>query len=174
MSKKSTFSIVFALFFLILACIFALRSLPTVKSTEIYNMPAVETLKSSPNATFVKKSSNGGGEIVKSTPESSVLSGNQASLIKVNLFAGDVGYIANVVEGASVYDVMATLASTTSFRFKARHYSSLGYFIEEINGVKNSNGAYWTLYVNGKYSPVGASEYALRQGNSVEWKFEKK
>jgi len=50
----------------------------------------------------------------------------------------------------------------------------LGSFIQEINGVENSSGAYWTFYVNGRYSTTGASQYVLSQGDTIEWKFEKK
>lgn len=174
MSKKSTFSIVFALFFLILACIFALRSQSAEKSTEINNITPTKTGESSPLPTFVEKIPNERNEVVVPKPQSTVLLDDETKLIQVNLFSGGVGYIANVVLGASVYDVMTTLASTTAFRFKAKHYSSMGYFIEEIDGVKNSNGAYWTLYVNGKYSPIGASDYVLKEGDNIEWKFEKR
>lgn len=110
------------------------------------------------------------------------------NLIKVTLAAGDNGstwlttgkYDISVEKGATVYDVMAKLASSTcgeqcrtvnSFSFSARYYSGLGYFIDAINGIKNANGSYWTLYVNGKYATVGASTHQLSEGDSIEWKY---
>ena len=67
---------------------------------------------------------------------------------------------------------METLASNSPFTFNAKYYSSLGYFIQEIDGIENDNGAYWTLYVNQKYSPAGASQYFPKEGDIIEWKYE--
>jgi len=95
-------------------------------------------------------------------------------LIKIAFVAGDGKYDTFVQKGATVYDAMAKLASSTSFSFNAKYYSGLGYFIDAINGVKNANGNYWTLYVNGKYATVGASAYILSENDSVEWKYTNK
>lgn len=97
----------------------------------------------------------------------------ESSNVKINFVVGTSSYSVLVPEGSTVYDAMNILASTTPFNFVAKNYSGLGYFIEEINGIKNSNSMYWTLYVNGVYSTVGASEYVLLQGDEVEWKYEK-
>ncbi|MDP2704407.1 MAG: DUF4430 domain-containing protein [bacterium] len=93
------------------------------------------------------------------------------TIIKVVFAAGDGKYDTFVEKGATVYDAMAKLASSTSFSFNAKYYSGLGYFIDAINGIKNANGNYWTLYVNGKYATVGASAYVLSENDSVEWKY---
>ena len=95
-------------------------------------------------------------------------------LIKIAFVAGDGKYDTFVQKGATVYDAMAKLASSTSFSFNAKYYSGLGYFIDAINGVKNANGDYWTLYVNGTYATVGASAYILSENDSVEWKYTNK
>ena len=92
--------------------------------------------------------------------------------IHVVLTASSSTYALSLPEHSSVYEAMNILASTTAFRFKAKYYQSLGYFIEEINGVKNSGGFYWTLYVDGKYSAVGVSGYFLKDGDRVVWKYE--
>jgi len=83
-------------------------------------------------------------------------------------------YDISIPKGATVYDAMTKLASSTSFSFSARYYSGLGYFIDAINGIKNANGNYWTLYVNGAYATVGASMYQLSTNDSVEWKYTNK
>lgn len=104
------------------------------------------------------------------TPTKSVSDENK---IRISIIAGDESYTEDVPSGSTVYDAMNILAKTTIFSFKSVSYPGLGYFVEEINGEKNQNGAYWTLYVNGKYSPVGASSYKLTTGDSVEWRYEK-
>jgi hypothetical protein len=96
--------------------------------------------------------------------------------VAVDLLVGEGGalYLLALPQGSSVYDAMIQAASTTPFSFVSEFYPGLGHFVKEINGTKNSNGAYWTLYVNGIFSPVGASGYRLNEGDSIEWKFEKK
>ncbi len=106
-------------------------------------------------------------------PQASSSVSSETGIIKIDLVAGDSRYSANVPASSTAYDAMTALASTTDFRFKGEYFSGLGYFIEEINGKPNQNGYYWTLYVNGKYSNIGASQYALRDKDEVEWKYEK-
>jgi len=80
-------------------------------------------------------------------------------------------YRVTVPKNTNIYVAMTILASsTTLFRFKATLYSELGYYIEEINGIKNDNGKYWTLYVNDSYSNVGVSRYILKPEDQIEWK----
>ncbi len=76
--------------------------------------------------------------------------------------------------GHVVYECMQQQDATTNFSFKGRTFPSLGFFVDEINGQKNAKGFYWTLYVNGVYSTVGASQYVVKTGDVIEWKYEKK
>lgn len=94
--------------------------------------------------------------------------------ISVELIAEGAVYSSEVLEGSSIYEAMLQLVSTTPFRFNARYFNGLGYFIEEINGIKNKGGAYWTLYVNEEFAHSGASDYKVQAGDVIEWKFEKK
>ncbi|MBI4160718.1 MAG: DUF4430 domain-containing protein, partial [Candidatus Yanofskybacteria bacterium] len=94
-------------------------------------------------------------------------------LININFVAGDFSRSFKVPSGSTAYDAMLVLASTTNLTFKSEYYSGLGYFVKEINGKPNSGGTYWTLYVNGKYSMIGTSQYKLQPGDAVEWKYEK-
>jgi hypothetical protein len=49
-----------------------------------------------------------------------------------------------------------------------------GILIEAVDGMKNGdNGAYIQFYVNGVLSPVGVSEYVLKDGDIVEFRLEK-
>jgi hypothetical protein len=94
--------------------------------------------------------------------------------IRVDIMVSSTTYPVTISADKDIYEAMGVLASTTAFNFKAKYFSGLGYFIEEINGLKNKDGFYWTLYINGTYSNVGVSEYILKEGDQVEWKFEKK
>jgi hypothetical protein len=102
----------------------------------------------------------------------------QVSLIVHGTSAvGTSTYLISMAPGASAYDAMVALASTTAgkadpFSFDATYYSGLGYFIMAIDGQKNAGGLYWTLYVNGTYSPVGASDHVLSQNDRIEWRYQ--
>jgi hypothetical protein len=89
------------------------------------------------------------------------------------LKVGTETYTVAVPIQATIFDAMQILASTTSFRFEAKHYAGLGYFIESINGIRNEDGWYWTLYVDDAFAKKGASQYELKHGDRVEWKYEK-
>ena len=49
---------------------------------------------------------------------------------------------------------------------------SFGAFVESIDGVKGNGPKYWTLYVNGKESNVGASDYTTKSSDTITWKLQ--
>lgn len=69
--------------------------------------------------------------------------------------------------GESALDLLARTEKIT-----VKEYS-VGKLVESINGVKNgTDNNYWILYVNGKQSQVGASDYKINKGDILEWRFE--
>ncbi|MCC2630418.1 MAG: hypothetical protein K0S38_227 [Candidatus Paceibacter sp.] len=92
---------------------------------------------------------------------------------KFTLVAQGKEYTGSLPNQSSAYDAMTKLASTTPFRFKAKYYAGMGYLIEEIEGIRGSDGAYWTLYINNATSTVGVSDYILKDNDTIEWKLEK-
>ena len=81
-------------------------------------------------------------------------------------------FTAKIEPGKTVIDLMKLLAVNDNFEFKSKE-SSLGAFVEEINGLKNDSGKnmYWLLYINDLLSDVGASQYIITIGDKIEWKF---
>ncbi len=95
--------------------------------------------------------------------------------ILANLAISGVKYEAQVSPDSTVYDLMRLLKEQNKIDFKSRDYSRLGFFIEEINGVKNDPaGKNWLYYVNGQPAQVGVSYYKLKNNDVIEWKYEKK
>ena len=47
-------------------------------------------------------------------------------------------------------------------------------FVTEINGRRatETQKEYWSMYINGKISLVGAGSYKLKNGDKIEWKIE--
>jgi hypothetical protein len=77
-------------------------------------------------------------------------------------------------KNSNVYDLMKKLSEETDFSFSGGEYSGLGYFVEEINGIKNNNktGQYWIYYVNDESAKVGISNYIINKNDIIEWKYE--
>lgn len=86
----------------------------------------------------------------------------------------DNTYKAPYKEGDSLYTVMKNLSEkkNSKFYFHSKNYSSLGNFIDEINGVKGTPGRYWIYYINNKKATVGVSKYFVKNGDIISWKQE--
>lgn len=82
-------------------------------------------------------------------------------------------YTIPVIHTGTVYEAMTSFASSSTFSFTGKVHPELGFFIEEIGGVKNDNGTYWTLYINDMYSEKGASNTIVGPGDKVQWIFTK-
>mgnify|MGYP003394596286 CR=1 FL=1 len=85
-------------------------------------------------------------------------------------------YSLSVKPGATVYDAMSSLAlsSQKPFLFESKLYSGMGYFIEEINGIKNdtAKSIYWIYYINGEPAKIGVSNYIIKPNDIITWKYE--
>ena len=85
-------------------------------------------------------------------------------------------YALRLTTSTLLYDAMRKLQKNSDFTFNGVNYSSLGFFVNEINGIKNSawRGLYWIYYVNSQSAMVGVSNYIVKQNDIIEWKYEKK
>lgn len=161
--QKIYISMVFIFILLGLFIFVFFKSPPSKINTEI---PIKQTISSNPETATTTE--------IKPISETNSSQNPVKKEIRITLKTKDTIYTASVPTNSSVYDAMNIISSTTSFRFKAKYYSGLGYFIQEVNEITNLNGTYWTLYINGLYSTKGASQYVLKNGDIIEWKFEKK
>jgi hypothetical protein len=48
--------------------------------------------------------------------------------------------------------------------------SSIGEYVTAINGNDGGGSKYWTFYVNGQESQVGAGAYVTKSSDQIEWK----
>ncbi len=84
-------------------------------------------------------------------------------------------YPVAVSQDSTAYDAMRKAERTFPFRFSGKDFGEeLGFFVESVNGVPNDtvNRRYWTLYVNGVTATVGVSNYIVKEGDHIEWRFE--
>ena len=67
---------------------------------------------------------------------------------------------------------MEKLKSEGKINFVEKNYTGMGKFIESINGIKNGEKN-WIYYVNGQKANIGVSNYKIKNGDIVSWKYEK-
>ena len=95
--------------------------------------------------------------------------------LSVTLEVNEQKYTLVYTNGDSLYDAMKKLQTNTDFRFSGRDFGgSLGYFVEEINGVKNdgSKGKYWVYSINGEKAKIGVSNYTIKSKDIITWTYE--
>ncbi|MDD4901172.1 MAG: DUF4430 domain-containing protein [Patescibacteria group bacterium] len=120
-----------------------------------------------------------GGAVVlwpkgKGQPLPDAPGGAQIERLQAAMLIDGAEYGAAVEAGGSVYDLMAALQQEKKINFQGQNYPGLGFFVTEINGIKNNPlGENWIYYVNGQPAKVGVSYYKLKNNDIVEWKYEK-
>ena len=96
-----------------------------------------------------------------------------ADIIQTTLEINGVSYKSEINTPDSVYDFMKQLKNEGKIDFTAENYIGMGEFINGINGVKNSNAQSWIYYVNGTEAQIGVSNYKIKPGDVVSFKYEK-
>ena len=95
----------------------------------------------------------------------------------VTLIVADEEYTTELKEGITVYTLMQNLSASSvkPFIFETKNYGAgMGHFVTGINGIKNDlqAGKYWIYYVNGESAKIGISNYIIKKGDVIEWKYE--
>jgi hypothetical protein len=77
-------------------------------------------------------------------------------------------------EKGTVFSELLSYGKRNNIEVKYNNDYSFGVFVESIGGVENGDeGRYWQYYVNGILGDVAADKKSLKEGDRVEWKFEK-
>lgn len=82
-------------------------------------------------------------------------------------------YESGVSGNVSVYDFMKKLQSEGKINFTEKNYPGIGEFITSINEIKGDGEKNWIYYVNDKKAEIGVSDYKIKSGDVVSWKYEK-
>lgn len=80
-----------------------------------------------------------------------------------------------IASAESVLNALQALNNTDpQMKLVTKEYSGLGTLVQGIGSLANgANGEYWQYKVNGVMPQVGADQYKLKNGDSVEWYFDK-
>jgi len=135
--------------------------------------PAVASVvvKSEKTAIAATTSAETADKYTQGKPEEINLAGTEYKLI----IAGKEISVALPAGDYSVFDLMTVAQKQGKVSFNGSAYSGIGFFVEEIDGIRNDpkNNLFWFYYVNGRKAGVGITGYILREGDVIEWKFEK-
>jgi hypothetical protein len=74
---------------------------------------------------------------------------------------------------STVYGLMADARAQGKISFTEKNYTGMGKLIDSINGIRSNGEKTWIYYVNGVKANVGVSNYKLKPGDVVSWKYEK-
>lgn len=190
------------LFFLIIAIVSGNKILSSKKNEEVKKTKPTQNLESNATApgNIVKETKNDGqkkeyakkiNNIVEEKTISGAVNAEQTTTtneIKQNetvppeppiataiIYIGDEKTILPIGGKTSLYEAMAQLQNESKLTFSGVEYPGLGYFIKEINGVKNDakEGYYHIYYINGESAKVGISNYIIKPNDIIVWKYEK-
>lgn len=100
----------------------------------------------------------------------------QPETIPVTLTIENATFQIQVAPNATVYEAMLALQQENKISFSVKNFSGLGYFVQEINGIKNNprTGFYWTYYINNEEAKLGISNYHVKPNDLITWRFENK
>lgn len=140
------------------------------KNTEIYTS-AQPKPKDTPTAELEQPNQ----PVIALTPTNTI-SEQKPETIPITIAIEDTTFQIQVKPNATVYEAMLALQQENKITFSVKNFSSLGYFVEEINGKKNSprTGFYWTYYINNQEAKLGISNYIIRSNDIIVWKYENK
>jgi len=102
-------------------------------------------------------------------PKNSVIE-NKDLRPMIEIMVGDVGYKAPIKIGETLKETMDLYQSQNdNFTFSGKEMQGVGFFVDEINGVKNSDGLFWVYYVNDVSATLGISSLRLSGGEVIRW-----
>lgn len=112
-----------------------------------------------------------GRNVLNTTPPDLPLSREEKPKEKSVLQKTEYSFTAT--QESTVYDLMKKLKTEGETTFTEKTYAGMGKLIDSINGVRSNGEKTWIYYVNGKRASVGVSNYKLKPGDVVSWKYEK-
>jgi len=109
------------------------------------------------------------------TPKSQeVLSSQvQEKKVSISIISGskEDSYEYELSSPKNAFEALKETAEREKIALEYESYD-FGEMVTSIDNQKADKKNYWAFYVNGNLSQVGANQYMLRDGDSIEWKLE--
>jgi len=112
------------------------------------------------------------GQELRDAPNQEVQQTISISLTIESLYSNkEIG----AMSGDTVLEVLRSLnEEDPELLLVTQEYAGLGILVEGMNGKTNGgNDKYWQYFVNEVMPQVGADKLELKDGDSIEWRFEK-
>lgn len=99
---------------------------------------------------------------------------SKSEKIKTKLEVNGKAYEMEITKGSTVYDLMKILSEKTDFTYNGKKYTSIGFFVDEIHGIKNDpeTGKFWVYKINNQKAKVGISTYVIQPNDLITWNYE--
>lgn len=101
---------------------------------------------------------------------------NVSALVKTEIDNGTIkqNYSYTPLASESALALLKRIAKDKGITLDIKTYS-FGDLVNGINGVTGNDktGYYWSFYVNGTMSTVGASAYTVKAGDTIAWRYQK-
>ena len=120
----------------------------TPKPTQILETPEVKNIPA----------------VVAETPKTKIT-------MRINAGSAAGNYPIDYIDSENTYQLLIKIAQKNHFSVKTKNYS-WGIFVEGIgNLVQDGKDNFWFLYINGKTSEVGATDYLVKPNDLIEWRY---
>ncbi len=110
-------------------------------------------------------------DITASNPQSPIASEEKTIYQERTTFKiGDKNLELYFNPGETLESAMNRMRLEGTIHFTGKEFPVLGFFVTEIENIKEGNGKFLFFYINGAESNVGISNYKLKAGDHIEWK----
>lgn len=75
-----------------------------------------------------------------------------------------------VAAGTTTLALLEKVAAANSITLNTKQYD-FGVIVNGIDGLDSTDKQFWLFSVNGKESPVGAGEYTVQNGDTIEFRY---
>lgn len=136
--------------------------------------PAALTAKQNQSVNQPTSSARTIAQTAANAPNTSTNSIASTDVITSTFYVNEQKYELTLAKNNTVQQAMNLLSQKTNFTFSGKQYATLGFFVDEINGLKNNpkTNQYWIYYINGQSANVGVSSYIIQPNDIITWKYE--
>lgn len=110
-----------------------------------------------------------------SQPEPTPIVQGLKNTISITIDFGDgktLNLEAPIKENLTAFTLLEKISEEKGLDLKTKKYD-FGIFVESINGLKSDQNLAWIYFVNGKSGETASDQYVLKEGDLVEWKYQK-
>jgi len=108
---------------------------------------------------------------VKNIPAAGTSAPKIKVTMRINAGSAAGNYPVYFISGENAYQLLIRIASLNNFEVSAKDYG-WGMYVEGIGDLmQDGRDNFWFLYINGKSSEIGASDYQVKEGDLIEWRY---